>query len=393
MRSAVATSALLVVLNLFVAAGGTVAATDPATQALAYLSVQQAANGSIAGSAGPTEDFVLGAAAAGFDPNTLGSCAGTTAFQYLAAGVTAETATAGGTAKLLLAVLAGRLDPTAFAGHNLRTKLTTFYNAGTGAFGDGSTFGQALSILALKGDGQAIPAAAVTELKGLQDTDGSWNYQAAANSVAGDSNSTAVAIEGLIAAGVPAADVSMTKAITYLHTQQNTDGGFTYSAPGSSDPDSDALVIQAIVALGQNPTAVTWTVGGKTVMDDLLSRQASNGGFTFPGNPGPDAFTTSQVPAGLKQVPLPGTTTWVTGTKVPGVTCPPAAPAPTATPRVTPAPTAARAAVTPPPTSTTGSSSGGSDGPIPPATWLITALLAAAAGSVVLGRRMRPQAR
>ena len=389
MRSAVATSALLVVLNLFAAAGGTVAATDPATRALAYLSVQQAADGSIAGSAGPTEDFVLGAAAAGFDPNTLVSCGGTSAFQYLAAGATAETATAGGTAKLLLAALAGRLDPTAFAGHDLRTRLTTFLNAGTGAFGDGSTFGQSLSILALKGDGQAIPAAAVTELKGLQDTDGSWNYQAAANSVAGDSNSTAVAIEALIAAGVPAADASMTKAITYLHTQQNADGGFTYSAPGSSDPDSDALVIQALVALGENPTGATWTVGGKTVMDDLLSRQASNGGFTFPGNPGPDAFTTSQVPAGLKQVPLPGTTAWVAGTKVPGVTCPPAAPAPTATPRVSAAPTPARAAVTPPPTSTAGSPSGGTPGPIQPAAWLSMILLATVSGSLMLGRRTR----
>jgi hypothetical protein len=319
-RSILATSALLVVTILVAPVAALAAPPDPATAALAYLAGQQGADGSIAASAGPTEDFILGAAAAGYDPNALTSCGGTGAYAYLATKVASETAAAGGTAKLILAVLAGKLDPTAFGG-NLVAHLGTFLNGTTGAFGDGSTFGQSLSILALKGDGQAIPAAAVTELRGLQDTDGSWNYQAAANSTGGDSNSTAIAIEALVAAGLPASDASMTKALAYLHTQQNTDGGFTYTAPGPSDPDSDAVVIQALVALGENPTGATWTVGGKTVMDDLLARQSPNGGFTYPGNSGPDAFTTSMVPAGLKGVPLPGTTTWTADAKIPGVTC------------------------------------------------------------------------
>ena len=352
MRSVLVTSALLVAVIL-AAPMAALAAPDPATTALAYLAGQQAANGSIAASAGPTEDFILGAAAAGYDPNALTSCGGTTAYAYLATKVATETATAGGTGKLILAVLAGKQDPTAF-GENLVTHLGTLLNATTGAYGDGSTFGQSLAILALKGAGQAIPAAAVTELKGIQDTDGSWNYLAAANATAGDSNSTAIAIEALVAAGVPAADASMTKALAFLHTQQNSDGGFTYMAPGSSDPDSDAVVIQALVALGENPIGATWTVGGKTVMDDLLARQSANGGFTYPGNPGPDAFTTSMVPAGLKEVPLPGTTTWTAGAKIPGVTC---APAPTPTPTPTAAPTRSPATSsapipTEPPTST-----------------------------------------
>jgi hypothetical protein len=341
-RSVLATSALLVVAILAAPIAALAAPPDPATAALAYLAGHQGADGSIASSAGPTEDFILGAAAAGYDPNALSSCAGPTAYAYLLTKVASQTATAGGTAKLILAVLAGKQDPTAFGG-NLVTHLGTFLNAGTGAFGDGSTYGQSLAILALKGAGQAIPAAAVTELRGLQDTDGSWNYQAAANSTGGDSNSTAIAIEALVAAGVTAADASMTKAMAFLHTQQNTGGGFTYMAPGSSDPDSDAVVIQALVALGENPSGATWTVGGKTVMDDLAARQSPDGGFTFPGNAGPDAFTTSMVPAGLKGVPLPGTTTWTADAKIPGVTC---APAPTA------APSNAAPIPTEPPTST-----------------------------------------
>lgn len=375
MRSAKATSALLVV-TILVAPGAALAAPDPATAALAYLAGQQAPDGSIASSAGPTEDFILGTAAANYDPNTLVSCAGTSAYQYLTANLAAETATAGGTGKLILAVLAGKLDPTAFGGQNLIIRLGTFDNTTTGAYGNGSTFGQSLAILALKGAGQVIPAPAVTELEGLQDTDGSWNYQASTNSIAGDTNSTAIAVEALIAAGVGASDASMTKAIAYLHTQQNSDGGFTYSAPGVSDPDSDALVIQALVALNEDPIGAGWTVGGKTVFNDLLSRQTADGGSIYPGNPKSDAFTTSQVPAGLKQVPLPGTTTWQTGAKIPGVSCP------------APAPTASHApAVTPPPTSTEGAPARGDDGsPMGPALFGSLAL-AVLVGSAIIGRR------
>ncbi len=381
MRSAIATSALLVV-TLLVAPGAALAAPDPATAALAYLAAQQAPDGSIASSAGPTEDFILGTAAANYDPTTLVSCAGTSAYGYLTAKLTAETATAGGTAKLILAVLAGKLDPTAFGGESLIARLGTFYHATTGAFGDGSTFGQSLAILALKGASQAIPALAATALLGLQDTDGSWNYQAGSNAVAGDTNSTAIALEALTAAGITASDASMTKAIAYLHTQQNSDGGFTSSAPGASDPDSDALVIQALAALHQDPSGASWTVGGKTAVTDLLSRQAANGGFTYPGNPAPDAFTTSQVPAGLKQVPLPGTATWQAGAKIPGVSCP--APAPTATP----APTASHApAVTPPPTSTDGAPVRGDDGGPMGLALSGSLALAVLVGSAILGRR------
>jgi hypothetical protein len=368
-------SALLAV-TILVAPGAALAAPDPATSALAYLAGQQAADGSIASSAGPTEDFILGTAAANYDPNTLVSCAGRSAYQYLTAKLTAETATAGGTGKLILAVLAGKLDPTVFGGQDLVIRLGTFYNTTTGAYGDGSTFGQSLAILALKGAGQAIPAPAVTELEGLQDTDGSWNYQAGSNSTSGDTNSTAIAVEALTAAGVPTSDASVTKAIAYLHTQQNSDGGFAYSAPGASDPDSDALVIQALVALNQDPIGASWTIGGKTVFNDLPSRQATDGGFIYPGNPKSDAFTTSQVPAGLKQVPLPGTTTWQAGAKIPGVSCP------------APAPTASHApAVTPPPTSTGGTPARGDDGGPMGSALYGSLALAVLFGSAIIGRR------
>jgi hypothetical protein len=164
--------------------------------------------------------------------------------------------------------------------------------------------------------------------------------------------------------------------IAYLHTQQTSVGGFTFSAPGLSDPDSDAVVIQALAALGQDPSGTSWTVGGKTVFDDLSADQAPNGGFTFPGHVAPDPFTTSEVPAGLRQVPLPGSTTWAAGAKIPRMNCP--APTPSGI---------HRPAVTPPTTSTTGIIAGGGDGgPIVP---VVAGLLALAVlvGRSTVGRR------
>ena len=78
-------------------------------------------------------------------------------------------------------------------------------------------------------------------------------------------------------------------------------------------------MIQGLVAAGENPAGPAWTKSGHTALTNVLTFQdAANGGFTYPGNPGPDAFTTSQVPAGLAKVPFPGSTAWTAGASAPG---------------------------------------------------------------------------
>jgi hypothetical protein len=390
MRRPVAASAVLAVALLFLwsasPGGGTVlGGADPATRALAYLAGQQQSDGSLDHAPGETEDFVLGAAAAGYDPATLRSCTGTTAYDFLATQVAKAETSAGGTAKLILAVTVGRRNPHAFGGEDLVAHLDSLYATTSGAYGDGATFGQSLALLALKAAGQPLPSAALAHLEALQDTDGSWNYEAAANATAGDTNSTAIALEALAAGGVTASDPVVSKALAWLHGQQNADGGFAYQAgPGaSSDPDSDALVIQGLVALGEDPTGATWTKNGKTVFSDLLSRQAPNGGFTFPGNPGPDPFTTSQVPAALVRVALPEPATWTAGAAIPGVTC--AAPKPTASlpaSHPTPAPTLPATATAP-----GQARGGGTDGVLLAWPWFAALAALALGGSVATGRR------
>ena len=107
----------------------------------------------------------------------------------------------------------------------------------------------------------------------------------------------------LAAAGDHSADAA---ALTYLHAQQLPDGGFAYQnsspwGPPVSDPDSDAIVLQALVAAGEDPESSSWLVGSSSVLTHLRSTQGTDGGFAYPGT-GESAFTTSQVPAALMRV-------------------------------------------------------------------------------------------
>ena len=72
-------------------------------------------------------------------------------------------------------------------------------------------------------------------------------------------------------------------------------------------------MLQAIVATGQDPQGPAWAVAGHTALEDLVATQGSNGGYTFPGNPAPDPFTTSQVPPALERVAFPARVVYAAG--------------------------------------------------------------------------------
>jgi len=297
-----------------------------AAAALSYLLAAQSPDGSIDKSLGETADYVIGAADAGYDPATLTGCTagGTGALAFLATASDAATTDAAKTGKTILAVVAAGLDPAAFSGRNLVARLAALYHADTGAYGDGSTFAQAFAILAVDASGGAVPPAATARLAALQDGDGSWSYgKAPVAAGSGDTNSTAMALMALDAAGVRSADGT---GFAYLATQQLADGGFpyqnstTYGTP-ASDPDSDSVVLQALVAAGQNPTSGAWSEGSANVLTSLRASQIVDGGFFFPGS-GESGFTTSQVPAALVGLPYGAETKPKPGMAVPPTACP-----------------------------------------------------------------------
>ena len=253
---------------------------------------------------------------------------------------------AGPLALLILDAHALGVDPHSFGGTDLvgrllATQQTT--GADAGLFGtqdptyDGA-YRQGLALAALAAAGvTGTPAVQHAEawLTGQQCTDGGWaSYQPTltctvdpANYLGPDTNSTAMAVLGLAAQGA-LGTVANGDPLGFLEAAQDADAGWgfephTATTPDSSDPNSTALVVQALRALGQDPTGPAVTRGTATPVSTLRSFQLSSGAdagaFTFPGLPGPDLFATYQAVPALAGVVLPFTATATAASVSPAV--------------------------------------------------------------------------
>lgn len=181
---------------------------------------------------------------------------------------------------------------------------------------------QSLGLLAFAAAGEEPPASAIGWLLDQQCDNGGWqSYRADAskpcaqsdpvNFTGPDTNSTAIALEAL--AAVDAAGELNFDPTDFLKSAQNTDGGFGYYLGGTSDPNSTALVLQAIISDGQSPTAADWTKGGKTGLDYLTSQQVTScdnagefGGIKSPFSDGhADTYASLQSVPALAQKAFP----------------------------------------------------------------------------------------
>ncbi|HVS06407.1 MAG TPA: prenyltransferase/squalene oxidase repeat-containing protein [Candidatus Dormibacteraeota bacterium] len=277
-----------------------------ASQALAWLHTLQGTDGTVAGNASRTEETVWGLIANNLAVADL-STSGKTPIDSLRTHIADEEKSAGNIGTLLLAVSAAGLDPTTFAGRNLLQDLQCTYNPSTGAY-NGQLFNDALAVLALPAG--AATAKAKQFLASRQQADGGWEFQAGYGS---DTNTSALVLMALVSAdGLDA--TTRDKALAYFKLHQKPSGGFEYSAPfsppGDSDPNSDAAVIEALLATGQDPTSAAWSIGDKNAVTDLLTFQYPNGGLGFT-RPGPsasgtaDAFSTTQALPALTSKYLP----------------------------------------------------------------------------------------
>lgn len=236
-------------------------------------------------------------------------------------------------ALLILDVHSMGSNPANFGGTDLVTRLlATQQTSGVnkGLFGsqdptyDGA-YRQGLSLAALAGSGVTSGSQvslAEQWLESQQCPDGGWTtYITKANPCNGkpanfagpDTNSTALAIEGLSAQGVLGAKAAGL-ASTFIAKAQDSDGGWGYEpnaagAPGSTDPDSTALVIQAILALGESPSATSFDKKSSNPISALRSFQRTSGSgagaFVYPGISGPDLIATYQAVPAMSSVKFP----------------------------------------------------------------------------------------
>lgn len=304
-RRALLSMALLASLALPGAAG---AQADPAlTRAVDWLLAQQLDDGGFSNGFAPgsdlsaTADAALALAAAG-RAEALRAGPGGGPLGYLEAQVGAASGP-GQAAKLALAALAAGLDPRAFGGTDLVAAVLAGFDPATGFFGSGP-FDSALSILALAAAAEPQPVGAVEGLLAARLDDGSFSFSGDRMPGAGDSNTTALAIQALIAAG-DAREVGAS--IAYLRAAQNADGGWTYQKPSAfgedTDANSTALAIQALLAAGEDLEA--WGDPAQA----LLALQQESGAFAFNAAfPDDNLLATVQAIPALAGMPLTAVT-------------------------------------------------------------------------------------
>lgn len=244
-------------------------------------------------SVGPTTEVIFAATTAGVDVSTWDS---PTPLDYLAgqAGTLDGTGTI---AKVALAAIATGQNPRDFGGTDLIAALNDRYDAETGTF-DGIVTSHAYAMLALKNAGETIPDGAVDALIGLQADDGGWSFDAQSQS---DTNTTALAVQALIAAGESADGEVIQNSLAFLRDQQNDDGGFPFQDPSDfgteTDVNSTAWSVQALMAAGEN--LEDWG----NPQELLATFQLDNGAFQWKNDvEGPNFLATAQAVPALAEI-------------------------------------------------------------------------------------------
>ncbi|MFO7966018.1 MAG: PGF-pre-PGF domain-containing protein [Archaeoglobaceae archaeon] len=202
-------------------------------------------------------------------------------------------------ARTILALNAANEDPEEFGGVDLVSRLKSEMKS-NGKIGD-FVYTTIWGTLALETCDEDVNQS-INWLKEKQNEDGGFPWAVGEKS---DYDDTATAIQVLVAAGEPRNSEVIEQALDYLKTGQNKDGGFRYFGNSSaSNAASDAWVMQALVAAGENPTE--WEEGKSSVVDHLLSLQTEDGLFKYTtyqtSNPG---YMTVSAVMGLLGKPQP----------------------------------------------------------------------------------------
>jgi prenyltransferase beta subunit len=218
----------------------------------------------------------------------------------------------------LLAEVAG-YDPTDFNGQNLITALdstvcaaaTTSLDtvcAGTGDYANStSVFSQSLGVIAQLRAGDTTGAASpVSYLESLQKVNGAWPSQIPDG---GDSDVDSTAIAVMALALVPGSEAAVTKGLSWLAAQQESDGGFPGAAGDSTN--SAALAIQ-----GLSLDRASYAVPISRALTFLADQQNADGGFNVAsaGQHGSDIRASAQVVGGATGISFGTLTRDVHGT-------------------------------------------------------------------------------
>lgn len=275
------------------------------TKAFAYLKTQQQPDGGF-GSLSQNDWVILALAAHNYDYKTLLEDNHTIDDYQLTATDQENLQTSAGLSRHLLAMIAAGQNTDNPIFDQYHSALINFYDetqCDNPTFLNDDIFA-ALALMANNdpSDGTNIEKSIMTLIKN-QNSDGGFSWVIPGPS---DSNITAVAIQALsYFKDNFSSEISLKNTLLnarqYLKSIQNTDSGFGYF--GASDADSTAWVMQAILALGENPE--DWVINERTPTNYLLSLQNTDGSFFWQADTYPNLTTTIDVLLALSGKPLP----------------------------------------------------------------------------------------
>jgi hypothetical protein len=270
--------------------------TLQALDALGWLEAQQTIAGSF-GSVAATLESMLAVGANGQRAAALRREPGGASVEaYISTvGRAYSRADAGAAGKLAVAVAAANACLPAGS-----VTPSSHYSLTLGAYSS-ATGSNAWALLGAIAISETVPSAAVDSVREQQLASGAWEWSPGFGE---DTNSTALAIQALIAAGVPVSATEVVSGLAWLDAVQSADGGFPY-APGAeavSDVNSTSYVLQALAAAGEDPTAARWTASGGHVLGYLATLQLADGSVEWMPGSGPNQLATQQaIPALLGQ--------------------------------------------------------------------------------------------
>jgi energy-coupling factor transport system substrate-specific component len=190
----------------------------------------------------------LGLAAEGVNPQNVRR-GGHSVIDYMRAGM-GQVTDPGSLERTILAVRAAGISARNFAGRNLLTRLQHDIRS------NGSVANQvnwtSFAILALRSAGATPPGRSYSWLTHQQNRDGGFSFAAAG--AGSDVDDTAAALEAL--AGNGGAGSVRQRAVTFIRRHQNRDGGFPLEAGGTSNAQSTAWAVQGLIAAGVNPATL-----------------------------------------------------------------------------------------------------------------------------------------
>ncbi len=264
---ATATAALLALAIVALPAG----ASASTGQAAGWLAGQQNSDGGFGDSSGSSTSttawVMLGLEAAGRNPLDVKK-GGTSAVDYLRSNAD-SLESSGDFARTILVLQGAGLNPRDFGGRDLVAALLKRRRSDGSYEGwPGST---AFAIIALRaaGAGDGL-SESQSWLGGAQNADGGWGDEPGS---ASNADVTGAAMQAM--PGSKAAD----RGLSYLRKHQRNNGGFALGANGAANSQSTAWAVQGMLAVGADPASIT--AGGKSGLDYITSLQQSDGHYRY----------------------------------------------------------------------------------------------------------------